>query len=60
MSGLTSRARLPSRTLAGGLREDLGWILLGVPVVLLLAFLLSVSVQATAACALVLLVIGVH
>ena len=46
--------------MSGGIRDDLGWIAIGVPAVLVLAFLLSVSVQATAACALVLLVIGLH
>lgn len=46
--------------MGGGIRDDLGWIAIGVPAVLVLAFLLSVSVQATAACTLVLLVIGLH
>lgn len=61
MAGLIARARAPRRALPNGRLADLGWpIVVGVPCALLLAWLLSVSVQAACGFALILLVVGLH
>ncbi len=61
MSGLVSRPRAGTGMLARGRLSDLTWpLLVGAPGALLLAWLVTVSIQAACACVLVLLVVALH
>ena len=61
MAGLIARSGLRGRPSPGGWGGDLLWPLgVGLPAALLLAWILTVSVQAAAALVLVLLVVGLH
>jgi putative inorganic carbon (hco3(-)) transporter len=61
VAGLISRASLPGRARPGTRGNELLWPLgVGVPAALLLAWILTISVQAAAALVLILLVVGLH
>ncbi len=61
MAGLIARARLAGRPSIGARGPDVAWpIAVGTPAAIVLAWLLTVSLQAACAFVLVLLVVGLH